>query len=146
MQAREFGDPVAAVAHWPPLTSAACMLSFGPDSSAIPGATELGSSRTQHFCLANCPSTPHSGTISRSLSTHSGPRLSWEQVLGRRLGRHCLLRPAPTAALVQVAADICGIHAQMAPSAELMLGLRVSSESPTGAGGAMRIPLRPGSG
>ena len=61
------------------------------------------------------------------MSTHGGLRLTWEQVHGRRLARHYLLRPAPASALVQVAADVCGIHAQMAPSAELMLGFRVAA-------------------
>jgi hypothetical protein len=59
------------------------------------------------------------------VSTRGGLRLSWEQVIGRRLARQHLLRPAPASALVQVAADLCGVHAQMAPSAELMFGLRV---------------------
>jgi hypothetical protein len=61
------------------------------------------------------------------MSTHGGLRLTWEQVLGRRLARHYLLRSAPASALVQVAADLCGIHVQMAPSAELMLGFRVAA-------------------
>ena len=60
------------------------------------------------------------------LSTKGGLRLTWEQVIGRRLARQHLLRPAPGSALAHVAADICGVHAQMAPSAELMLGLRVA--------------------
>ena len=52
--------------------------------------------------------------------------LTWDQVVGRRLARHHLLQPAPASALAQVSSQICGIHAQMAPSAELMLGLRVA--------------------
>jgi Winged helix DNA-binding domain len=57
----------------------------------------------------------------------NGPlRLTWEEVIGRRLARHHLLRPASAGALTEVASDICGIHAQMAPSSELMLGLRLA--------------------
>ena len=47
-------------------------------------------------------------------------------MIGRRLARHRLLTPAPAQNLAQVAGEICGVHAQMAPSAELMLGLRVA--------------------
>jgi len=46
-------------------------------------------------------------------------------VIGRRLARHHLLDPAPAGRLVEVASDICGAHAQVGASAELMLGLRV---------------------
>ena len=60
-----------------------------------------------------------------AIPRNGGLRLTWEQVIGRRLARHHLLRPAPPARLVGVCSDICGVHAQMAPSAELMLGLRV---------------------
>jgi winged helix DNA-binding protein len=46
-------------------------------------------------------------------------------VIGLRLRRHHLLEPAPANRMVQVVSDICGLHAQVAASAELMLGLRV---------------------
>ena len=52
-------------------------------------------------------------------------RLTWSEVIGRRLAHHHLLDPAPADQLVQVASDICGAHAQVGASAELMLGLRV---------------------
>lgn len=52
-------------------------------------------------------------------------QLTWPQAIGRRLARHHLLDPAPASGLVQVASDICGVHAQVAASSELMLGLRV---------------------
>ncbi|HKY52314.1 MAG TPA: winged helix DNA-binding domain-containing protein [Candidatus Limnocylindria bacterium] len=52
-------------------------------------------------------------------------RLAWSDVLARRLARHHLLRPAPRAKLAEVVAAVCGIHAQVMPSAELSLGLRV---------------------
>ncbi len=52
--------------------------------------------------------------------------MKWAQVIGRRLERHHLLKPAPARRLVDVASDICGAHAQIAASVELMLGVRVS--------------------
>ncbi len=60
--------------------------------------------------------------------------LSWEEVWGRRLARHFLLDPAPPRQLVGVAGAICGVHAQLMPSAEVALGLRVA--------GATRADLR----
>ncbi|HKW69944.1 MAG TPA: winged helix DNA-binding domain-containing protein [Candidatus Dormibacteraeota bacterium] len=50
--------------------------------------------------------------------------LTWPQAIGWRLARHHLLDGTP-ATLVEVASDICGAHAQVGASAELMLGLRV---------------------
>ena len=52
-------------------------------------------------------------------------RLGWDQVRARRLERHFLSRRAPPERLVDVVRGICGIHAQVRPSAELALGLRV---------------------
>ena len=52
-------------------------------------------------------------------------RLTWQEAIGRRLARHHLLDGGSGASLVEVASDICGAHAQVAASAELMLGLRV---------------------
>src|SRR5438445_9808945 len=52
--------------------------------------------------------------------------MSWAQVIGRRLARHHLLQAAPAERLVEVAGDVCGVHARVAASAELMLGLRVA--------------------
>ena len=51
--------------------------------------------------------------------------LSWDAVFARRLARHHLLRPAPRARLADVVSELCGIHAQVIPSAELSLGLRI---------------------
>jgi len=51
--------------------------------------------------------------------------LTWAQAIGRRLARHHLLEPAAPSRLVEVASDICGAHAQIAASSELMLGLRL---------------------
>ena len=53
-------------------------------------------------------------------------RLSWGEVWGRRLARHFLVEPAPRSRLVEVAGAVCGIHAQLMPSAEVSLGLRVA--------------------
>jgi hypothetical protein len=47
-------------------------------------------------------------------------------VIGRRLCRHHLLQPAPSDRLAEVVSEICGAHAQVGASAELMLGLRVA--------------------
>src|SRR5438105_14181604 len=56
------------------------------------------------------------------------PRVSmtWPRVIGRRLARHHLLEAAPAERLVEVAGEVCGVHAQVGASAELMLGLRVA--------------------
>ncbi|TMC85279.1 MAG: winged helix DNA-binding domain-containing protein [Chloroflexi bacterium] len=51
--------------------------------------------------------------------------LSWPQAIGRRLSRHHLLHPAAAGDLTRVTSDICGVHAQVGASAELMLGLRL---------------------
>jgi Winged helix DNA-binding domain len=56
-------------------------------------------------------------------------KLNWPQVVGRRLARHHLLAAAPPEDLVDVAAGICGVHAQVGASAELMLGARVAGIS-----------------
>ncbi len=52
-------------------------------------------------------------------------QLTWPRAIGRRLSRHHLLQPAPASRLTQVASDVCGVHAQVSASAELMLGLRL---------------------
>ena len=52
--------------------------------------------------------------------------LTWKAALSRRIARHHLARPAPRARLADVVSELCGIHAQVMPSAELSLGLRVA--------------------
>ena len=52
--------------------------------------------------------------------------LTWNQVCARRLRKHRLLSPASADALVEVAGEVCGIHAQVMATAELSLGLRVA--------------------
>ncbi len=57
-------------------------------------------------------------------------QLTWNQVHAWRLARHHLLEPAKPAALLQVVQDICGLHAQLMPAAELSLSARVRDISP----------------
>ncbi len=54
--------------------------------------------------------------------------LSWRQVWDRRLARHFLAEPA-AAGMADVVGAVCGIHAQVMPSAELSIGLRVAGAS-----------------
>jgi Winged helix DNA-binding domain len=53
-------------------------------------------------------------------------RVATAKVLGFRLQRHRLDRRAPTGSLVSVAHALCGVHAQLAASAELALWARVA--------------------
>src|SRR5437879_7382171 len=53
------------------------------------------------------------------------PSLTWRAALARRLARHHLITPAPRTRLVDVVSALCGVHAQVMPSAVLSLGLRV---------------------
>ena len=52
--------------------------------------------------------------------------LSWPEAIGRRLARHHLLNGGFASTLAEAASDICGAHAQVGASAELMLALRVA--------------------
>jgi hypothetical protein len=52
--------------------------------------------------------------------------LTWAQVWARRLDRHSLTGRAPAEQLVEVAGNICGIHAQIMKAAELSLGVRLA--------------------
>jgi hypothetical protein len=54
-------------------------------------------------------------------------RLTWTDVCSRRLARHWLA--APSDSVTAVAADVCGIHAQVMSAAELALGLRVAGST-----------------
>src|SRR5687768_674997 len=51
--------------------------------------------------------------------------LTWDEVRSRRLARSHLTERAPATRLVEVARDVCGIHAQVMGSAELQLAARV---------------------
>jgi Winged helix DNA-binding domain len=52
-------------------------------------------------------------------------RVSAAKVLGFRVSRHRLDRRAPAGSLVAVTRELCGVHAQLAASAELALWARV---------------------
>jgi winged helix DNA-binding protein len=52
-------------------------------------------------------------------------KIAREQVLGFRLARHALDSRAPAGSLVSVARALCGVHAQLASSAELSLWARI---------------------
>ena len=71
----------------------------------------------------SCQTVPDS---KRRIRPPAEVSLSWPQVLGHRLARHHLLAPAPPERLAEVAGDVCGVHAQMGVSSELMLGARVA--------------------
>jgi Winged helix DNA-binding domain len=60
-----------------------------------------------------------------AMGTGSAHRLTWEQALAWRMERHHLVERAAPSDLVQVVADICGLHAQLTSSAELSLWARI---------------------
>ena len=64
-------------------------------------------------------------------------RLDWAQVIAWRAARHHLVERAPAKAMLQVVADIAGLHAQVMSSAELTLAARVDDLGP----GAVRRAL-----
>jgi Winged helix DNA-binding domain len=53
-------------------------------------------------------------------------RWKWAQVRGRRLARHGLAWPFDEGGMARVATALAGVHAQVATSAELAIGLRVT--------------------
>jgi hypothetical protein len=52
-------------------------------------------------------------------------RLTWENVLSRRLDRHALATPVPAAELPALVSTLCGAHAQVMSAAEVSIGMRV---------------------
>jgi hypothetical protein len=58
-------------------------------------------------------------------------RIPWEQVARFRAQRHRLHRRAPRGAMLRVAREICGLHAQVLSSSELSLWARVDRLAPT---------------
>ena len=56
--------------------------------------------------------------------------LTWEQVRAWRLRRHFLAERAPSAAMLEVASRLCGVHAQVMSSAELTLLARIDGLEP----------------
>jgi hypothetical protein len=59
----------------------------------------------------------------------SPPSLTWDQIRAWRLTRHHLVRRAPRTRLLDVARDVCGLHAQVQSSAELQIWARVTDAS-----------------
>jgi Winged helix DNA-binding domain len=59
-----------------------------------------------------------------------GFRIPWEQVALFRAQRHRLDRRAPRGAMLRVAGEICGLHAQVLSSAELSVWARVDQLAP----------------
>jgi len=57
-------------------------------------------------------------------------RLGWAQVIAWRAARHHLVERAPAKAMLEVVADIAGLHAQVMSSAELTLATRVDDLAP----------------
>jgi len=57
-------------------------------------------------------------------------RLGWDQVIAWRAARHHLVERAPAKAMLEVVADIAGLHAQVMSSAELTLATRVDDLAP----------------
>jgi winged helix DNA-binding protein len=51
--------------------------------------------------------------------------VGWDEVRARRLARSSLSERASSERLVEVAGDLCGVHAQVQTSAELQLGARI---------------------
>src|SRR4051812_33716988 len=60
-----------------------------------------------------------------------GANLTWTDVRRRRLAAHKLTNAAPREDLVNVVGAVCGIHAQLLPTAELSIGLRVEGATRT---------------
>ena len=60
----------------------------------------------------------------------SAARLGWAQVAAWRAARHHLGERAPAGAMLEVAARIAGVHAQVLSSAELTLWARVDGLAP----------------
>ena len=58
------------------------------------------------------------------------PKLSWQQAIGWRMRAHGLVERAPRDRALDVAAALCGVHAQVMSSAELTLWARVDGLGP----------------
>jgi hypothetical protein len=57
-------------------------------------------------------------------------RLTWEQVRAWRVGRQQLVERAPAKRMLDIVAEVGGIHAQVASSADLQVWARVAEVSP----------------
>src|SRR5438874_8724872 len=56
-------------------------------------------------------------------------KLMWEQVAAWRMRRHHLVERAPAGSMLAVAGRLCGLHAQVMSSAELMVWARVEGHA-----------------
>ena len=61
----------------------------------------------------------------------AGPRWSWAQACARRLERHGLAVPSRDATPADVAAAVCGAHAQVLSAGELSIGVRLARATRT---------------
>src|SRR5688572_5214144 len=52
-------------------------------------------------------------------------RLTWRQVVARRVARNGLAAPVPLPRLAEQVGAMCGVHAQVASAADLSIGVRV---------------------
>jgi Winged helix DNA-binding domain len=57
------------------------------------------------------------------------PRLSWAQVTAARLERHALAEPLTEGGPAQIAARMCGVHAQVIAAAQWSVGLRLAGSA-----------------
>jgi hypothetical protein len=58
-----------------------------------------------------------------------GRRWSWEQACARRLDRHHLAEPVRESRPAEIAAAMCGAHAQVLTAAELSIGMRMAGST-----------------
>ena len=63
-------------------------------------------------------------------ATTPAATLGWDQVIAWRAARHHLVERAPAKAMLEVVADVAGLHAQVMSSAELTLSSRVDDLGP----------------
>jgi hypothetical protein len=73
------------------------------------------------------------------MSTKGNGRMSmtWAEVCARRLERHALSAPSQDATSADIAAAICGAHAQVLSAAELSIGLRIAGATRADVRGAL---------
>jgi len=68
--------------------------------------------------------------VAAKLSEHPVAHLEWPQALAWRMTRQYLARRVPLDRLLEVASNLCGLHAQLTSSAELTLWARVEALPP----------------
>lgn len=69
------------------------------------------------------------GEAAVSAGPPAGRRWSWEQACARRLDRHHLAEPARESRPAEIAAAMCGAHAQVLTAAELSIGVRTAAST-----------------